>query len=274
MISLTLVFISFSMSTFFLTVPSLAYRLCGKNIFRLVIIACSLWYVLFCNFIGQSTVVQITFVHNMIPFKFGIKNVHDIAVFKEIFIYKEYEWREVSNAEIIIDLGAHIGDTAVYYHTVYPEAKIYAIEPDPVLFERLRDNSKDIKSIIPIHAAISDTSGIGILNVSSQSSLRGSLTNRIGSDSSIEVPTLTLKALYKQYGVLRADLCKFDIEGAEKSMFGGETAIEYANAYIGELHCDLAGIEPEVFLSSFQGFTIDMKPMRRSNRFSIKAKKQ
>jgi FkbM family methyltransferase len=231
-----------------------------------------MWYVLFfIEILRFHTSVNLTFSYKKTLCTLRAKNKYDIAVLKEIFLFKEYEWKEITNPKIIIDLGAHIGDTALYYHCEYPDAKIYAIEPDPFLFERLCENSKNIENIVPVHAAISDVTGTSTLHVSSKSSLRGSLTDRSGTDSAVEVPTLNLSDFYAKYDLIRADIIKFDIEGAEKMMFGTKNAIAYADAYIGELHCDLAHMQPEEFLKSFEGFKVDIKPMRRKERFNLKA---
>lgn len=260
------------MSTFFITIPHLAFILCNKNILRFCGLVSRFWYLLVVvEICKMDTQVRVSLSYNAVLFTFEVQNKYDIAVLKEVFIFKEYQWESITKPKIILDLGAHIGDTALYYHAVYPEAVIYAVEPNPVLFARLRKNVAGITQIIPVHCAISDTTGSASLNVSSRSSLRGSLEERSGSDTSVEVPTLTLQDLYTIHGISRADLIKFDIEGAEKSMFGNKQAIEYADAYIGELHCDLAHIEPEVFLQFFVGMSVDIQPMRRSNRFSIKA---
>lgn len=264
------------MNTFFITIPKLAYVLCGKNIRHFITIIFSLWSVLFFEgILRQHVLINIVFVYDKTSFSFGFNNRYDIAVFREIFLYKEYEWTNITDPKIIVDLGAHTGDTALYYHCMYPNAKIYAVEPNPFLFERLRNNTKNIGQIIPIHAAINNTSGFALLTVSSRSSLRGSLNARSGTDTytEIEVPTVTLVDLYTEQGIVRADLCKFDIEGAEEVMFGGRQAIEYADAYIGEFHGDLVDMPLETFKANFRGFEVEMKPMGRNNRFNLKAKK-
>lgn len=198
----------------------------------------------------------------------------DIAVCKEVFLLEEYKWEAIVDPKIIIDLGAHVGDTALYYHACYPQAQIYAVEPDPVSFARLCENTKNIKEITPVHAAIGARTGSITLHTSSRSSLRASIAERDGATGKITVPLLTLSALYEQYKITRADLCKFDIEGGEKDMFGSLNAIAYADAYIGEFHGDLIPIDIQTFLQSFSDFTVTAQPMSRNNRFKIQAIKK
>src|SRR5438105_14608471 len=70
----------------------------------------------------------------------------DISIFFQIFVKREYDttqWQQHSNLQreyhailnqgripIIIDAGANIGLSALWFNGRYPQAIIYAIEPD------------------------------------------------------------------------------------------------------------------------------------------------
>jgi FkbM family methyltransferase len=261
------------MTTFFNTIPKLAYLLSGGKLLCVLHICTGLWYVLVTTEIFKMhSKVQLKLQYKNMYFSFTFESKADIAVCKEVFLEEEYRWQLTSIPEIIIDLGAHVGDTALYYHALYPHATIYALEPDPVSFVRLTKHVEGITEIIPIQVAIGKQTGMATLYTSPVSSLRGSLLERASAKSSIPVPAMTLEDFYTTYGIERAHLLKFDIEGAEKYLFGRKDAIEYADAYIGEVHGDLAGITPEVFLEFFKGFQTDLKQIGMKNRFNLKAK--
>jgi len=78
----------------------------------------------------------------------------------ENFYSEPYRFLNVKN-KIVIDVGAYIGDTSVYF-ALKGAQKVIAIEPHPYIFELLKVNV-DInnleKIIIPINAGLSDRRG-------------------------------------------------------------------------------------------------------------------
>jgi FkbM family methyltransferase len=57
---------------------------------------------------------------------------------------------------LIIDCGANIGLSSIWFAERFPGATIAAIEPEPENFKILALNAKNYPNILPIHAAISD----------------------------------------------------------------------------------------------------------------------
>src|SRR5260221_1476823 len=56
----------------------------------------------------------------------------DLAVFWQIFVDREYRCLDqVKQARFILDCGANVGYSAVYFLTRFPEALVIAVEPDP-----------------------------------------------------------------------------------------------------------------------------------------------
>src|SRR5689334_12581239 len=54
----------------------------------------------------------------------------DVAAFEHVFIQKEYDLLLATEPSVIIDAGANVGMSAVYFAQRYPGAKIIAVEPD------------------------------------------------------------------------------------------------------------------------------------------------
>lgn len=65
----------------------------------------------------------------------------------------------VGAAKTIFDVGAHYGQVAQGYRELFPDATVYAFEPFPASFERLRENVAGDANIRPLPFGLSDESG-------------------------------------------------------------------------------------------------------------------
>ena len=259
------------MRTIFLTIPTLAKVFSDGSFFRRVFLCIQLWFFFLSRkFFRFNHDFLIRCTCKGIQFPIFLRYPMDIAVLREIYVDREYEWFPTSDPKVIIDLGAHFGDTALYYHAQYPEATIISVEPSPENFERLKKNTADIAQIVPVQAAIGGQDGSIKLNLG-KSSLGYSVVPRDGATTSIEVPQLTLKTLYAQNGIQKADLIKFDIEGGEEALFVTDNPSEFADAYIGEVHEDLISIDSKEFVSRFVDFDIEKVGLTNPRRFTLKA---
>jgi FkbM family methyltransferase len=202
-----------------------------------------------------------------------IESIVDLAALSEVFLLEEYSWVPFENPKVIIDLGAHFGDTALYYHFKYPDAHIYAVEPAPETYKRLCKNVANISQITPIQAGVSDKDGFAELHILA-SSLGNSFKKRPDMQSSISVPVYTLQTLLQMCNINRADIIKFDIEGAEEMLFINADPSVFADAYIGEVHGDLISVTAESFVSKFKDFNIEKEILSNSERFILKAIKK
>jgi hypothetical protein len=69
---------------------------------------------------------------------FYIRNeTSDVYVYKGVIEKKEYGFSTESSPHIIIDAGANIGLSSIYFANRFPEAKIIAIEPEESNFRLL-----------------------------------------------------------------------------------------------------------------------------------------
>ena len=260
------------MNTLFKTIPKLAWIFSAHNPLRFLKIMIQLWYVLIsAELLGGDSCLNIKCTYNGIDFVFSFSSKADIAVMKEVFIWEEYNWELDFEPKTILDLGAHVGDTALYYHVRYPNAQIYAVEPDPVLYARLQENVASIPNIHTVQAGVGKESGYIAFHRSNTGSLGGSLLDRQGSSDAIMVGALTLDDLYTKLGLTNVDLFKFDIEGAEEYLFVKKSAKEYARAFIGELHYDLMSVDESTFMQAFSGFTFTTRPLGRKGRLALRA---
>src|SRR5947209_17940428 len=99
----------------------------------------------------------------------------DWMTFNQIFIEEDYDLRRLARFDelrqqydaisgaghtpLIIDLGANVGFSAVYFHLTWPAARIVAVEPDPANLDQLRRNVEGLSAIDVVPAAIASHGG-------------------------------------------------------------------------------------------------------------------
>lgn len=147
-------------------------------------------------------------------------------------------YTELANEHpVIIDAGAHIGMSTLYFAKQFPTAKIIAIEPNPITRELLETNIWDNRledRVEVVAAALSDHSGHAQLHhlTAEEWQLNANLTATAWNDAplthSTQVETITLSSLLNQ----PVDLLKLDIESAELAVLG--EARQYLS-HVGEL---------------------------------------
>lgn len=148
------------------------------------------------------------------------KNTSDLDVFRQIFVQGDYNLPVKISPKLIIDAGANVGYSALYFNKKYPEAKIIAIEPEASNFEILKMNTRDIKNIIPVHAGLWHKDGI-LEIIDAGFGKWGFMTVETKKDEKeiSKIKTITIDRILKKYGFDKIDLLKIDIEGAEKEIF-------------------------------------------------------
>lgn len=237
--------------------------------------ATGLTFILWFFLISRKTFLRgvpktFQFTYKDKQFSLQLNSAIDIAVLVEIFVLKEYEWKLPFEVKNILDLGAHWGDSAIYYSLEYPGSKVFAVEPTPAEFARLQKLS-NVFNIVPINGALGDVDGTSTLFVS-KSSLGNSFSKRSETDSEIAIETFTMQKLGHLAGVEKFDLIKFDIEGAEKIIFADKNIKSLAKAFIGEIHLDLMDVSLEEVKNYFSDFNLSISELSKT-RYIIKAVK-
>ncbi len=261
------------MNLLFSIIPGLASELSASLIDKVRLIF-SLWFFSVFKKIGliqEDFSLQVQY--NKFQFTLFLRNIVDLAVLKEVFIDKEYECDLQRQPRIIVDLGAHFGDSSLYFHALYPEALIYAVEPSPENFDRLKKHTATIGNIIPVNIAVGGEDGVMKLNLS-KSSLGHSIYEREKDNKTVEVKMLSLKSFMEVYSIKEIDLLKFDIEGAEFRVLRSPS-LSSVTYFLGELHFDLdKSVSEEEFTKTLSGFKVQQIPIeRQSGRYIIKGSK-
>jgi FkbM family methyltransferase len=161
----------------------------------------------------------------------------DVVTFEEVFVTKHYElpFRDFVPRHIL-DLGANVGFTSVYFARHWPHARILAVEPEPTNVGLLKKNTSAWPQITPCHAAVWARAGrVSIANPSAEANAFR-VSERVDGPASA-IPALTVAQLIAQQGCSHLDLLKMDIEGAEAEILrhAGEW-LDRVSVLVIELH--------------------------------------
>lgn len=156
-----------------------------------------------------------------------------LSAYKEIFVEEIYAFKTDNMSPVILDCGANVGLSALYFKKKYPEAKVIAYEADPEICKILEKNIIDngITDVEIINKTIWSTETL------IEFSVEGADAGRIdtGSDKKIiKIPTVSLQSIIKD---THFDLVKIDIEGAEFEVIkGSDSLLKYSKFVFVEYH--------------------------------------
>ena len=204
----------------------------------------------------------------------------DIRVFKQIFVDNEYDSLNLPDvAKTIIDLGANIGLSALFFIKKFPTSRIVAVEPDAVNFSIMEKNlEKFSKSVSFLQAAIWPTDGeVSLVEEGDDHSSLGAWgyrTEASNGNSGLSVKAVTIPTIMKQYGMDFVDILKVDIEGAEYELFekNYEDWIDKVGLIIIETH-DRFKPNSEAMVRKALNGRFDELPMKGENLFFKKKDK-
>lgn len=136
-----------------------------------------------------------------------------LSAYKEIFLEKIYKFSTKTVNPKILDLGANIGLSVLFFKDLYPQSEITALEADPKIFSYLKNNveSRGYKDVKLVNQAVwyQNTT----LSFNSEGADAGQVISGINESSSIDVEAVDISELLQNN---QFDFIKMDIEGAEE----------------------------------------------------------
>lgn len=184
----------------------------------------------------------------------------DIIPLVEVYVERVYG--EDFRGKTVVDIGMANGDSSVFF-AQHGASRVFGIEPIPESFalaqENIRLNHVEDR-VTPLNAAMLAHRGEAQMKVASGAPNRS--TTRPGEDQTavtfdqeLQVRTLGLGDLMKEYSIERLDFIKMDCEGCEYSVLGAVSSEEFAR--IGTLALE------------FHDGPKDLPKLLESNGFSI-----
>ncbi len=158
----------------------------------------------------------------------------DLRILQQIHVKREYDacaWTQFAHVRalyqdmvarnekpLIIDCGAHVGLSVLWFRQVFPAAQIFAVEPNPENFAMLERNLAGLENVSLFHGGIWNTPGRLRLS-DAQGGMAGFRLVSASPSESGDVAVTTIPQIFERAGVPRALLVKIDIEGGEAELF-------------------------------------------------------
>ncbi|MGA0560257.1 FkbM family methyltransferase [Larkinella sp. VNQ87] len=162
----------------------------------------------------------------------------DIRTFWQVMLSKEYEISLDFVPKVIIDCGANVGLSSLFFISKYPNCKIIAIEPEDSNFAILKENLKSYPNAIPEKCGIWNR--VTNLVVSDEYNLGkwGFTVKEATEEMASTVSAITLADVMNRYNIEQIDILKIDIEGSETALFSSnyEYWLSRTRVLIIELH--------------------------------------
>lgn len=158
--------------------------------------------------------------------------------FREVFLLKAYDLPLPSHwqPQYILDAGANIGLTSIWWAHRYPSARIVCLEPESENFAALQKNVAPYPTIRPYHAALWFESSV----VTLVDPGLGSRAFQIhpAAETQAGVAAYSVPDLMAQLRWPSIDILKLDIEGSEKEIFEREEGqwLSKVQCLVVELH--------------------------------------
>lgn len=164
----------------------------------------------------------------------------DWFTFDQIFIHEDYNLKALKRypefealyakyaaegVPLILDLGANIGLSSVYFSHIWPSSKIVAVEPSEDNFRVLRENFGNNEQFEALLAGIaSRTSKLALTDPSAEKNAFTTTTLEEGAEGGI--PGVTVPDILARHPRSRGYfpfIVKIDIEGFESELFSDNT---------------------------------------------------
>jgi FkbM family methyltransferase len=188
----------------------------------------------------------------------------DISTYREVFLQHAYALELRTPPRVVVDAGANIGLTSVYFALRYPDARILAIEPEASNETLLAANAAPYPTITAVRGALWNAD-LPIDVVDPGLGKWGFRTRAANGHSGAQVPGMTIDTLMRTHGVDYIDVLKVDIEGAEREVFADPSAwIDRVGVIIVELHDRFRTGCSRAFYRATGGFDVEWSPRDRS----------
>jgi len=188
-------------------------------------------------------------------------NTPDAIVAASCLVAREYADIQCSEASLIVDAGANIGTSSIWFASRYPQTTVVALEPEQENFDLLVQNTAHLENVIPLRAAL--------WSQETQLPLQDRQTGQWGytlvageqaqpMDQLIECTTIP--ALLKQFDHEEIDILKVDIEGGEKDLF------EHSQDWIGSVRVVTAELHDRILMGCDRAFYLATATFSRFQR--------
>ena len=148
----------------------------------------------------------------------------------------EAQKKLIPHAKVIFDVGAYIGDVTHKYLTMYSDADVWAFEPNPESYDKLRERYNMNPRVFHTCGALSDVSGEKMY-FSNRAAYTGSLLSVVDKANiwvkskeltpaeKYNVDTMTIDEVCHLGFIERIDILKLDTQGSELMVLQGAKSL-------------------------------------------------
>jgi FkbM family methyltransferase len=201
----------------------------------------------------------------------------DLLVLSQIFIYGEYEpIIDTKNIKFILDCGANVGYSTIYFLSIFPNAHVVAVEPDLQNLELLRQNLAPYSDRVTIlsSAIWSHSTNLKLENGghTGDRSEWAVTVRECEPFEKTDIKAQDIDSILNDLNWNKIDILKIDIEGAEIAVFGNNHNFKNWIQKVETLVIELHGKECEdVF---FQAVESEDFKFSRSGELTIAKRKE
>ena len=122
---------------------------------------------------------------------------------------------------LIIDCGANIGLSSIYFSREFPNAKIYSFEPEKNNYLMMEQNCKRLSQITMFNKAIGSSDGF--VRIQNKDSDNNAFRTSRNSDGTGDIEVMSINSILSKNKDLIPFIIKIDIEGFEDDLFSANT---------------------------------------------------
>jgi len=184
---------------------------------------------------NDQTVMRVSYGYKTFDIRHRRWNTADTDAIRQCFEQKQYDmpsgehgafiqrfYDEIvasGHQPLIVDCGANIGASILWFHARYPRAHIVGIEPAPGNFQLLQSNCAGLDVDLRQVGIGAEDSTAFLNDTGSDAAYRIGITE---TDQSVEIVSVATVLDSKPASLYVPFLLKLDIEGSEKTLFAGD----------------------------------------------------
>jgi len=175
----------------------------------------------------------------------------DYAVIKSIFAKGDYNLATLTRSDdiyaryqeicaagetpLIVDAGANIGASTLYFAHEFPNAKVIGLEPEPNNFKLASENCSHVPNIHILQAGLANAPGRA--KIQNPNADNWAFQTQADTQGDLELVSLNQLLIQKQQNGKIPFLVKIDVEGFEENIFASNTEwVDQFQVLIIELH--------------------------------------
>ena len=170
---------------------------------------------LFTTLYGREKLLRLDFPEFSYPIYLRNKT-SDIPTFYQCIFNEDYNINYDLDPKVIVDLGANIGLSAVFFKTKFPKAKIICVEPAEVNYNLAIKNTRNFENI---HCLLG-----GVWHRNALLKIEDAIGSHWGfrvteSTDNEGIKAMTIDHIMDQMEIDKIDILKIDVEGSERYIF-------------------------------------------------------